>query len=130
MLLEPELLFSGQHSLHLLVSDWSQKTALFLIGMAILKLIFLSWCLNFNWRGGDIFPLTFAAMILGFAAAQLLPNFDKLLVVAVVATTVLSEMVSPIIGGIFLIFFFPIQLWVVILLVAGLLYFFNKKVLS
>ncbi|WP_201307272.1 chloride channel protein [Companilactobacillus farciminis] len=130
VLLEPELLFSGQHSLHLLVSDWSQKTALFLIGMAILKLIFLAWCLNFNWRGGDIFPLTFAAMILGFATAQLLPSFDKLLIVAVVATTFLSEMVSPIIGGIFLIFFFPIQLWVVILLVAGLLYLGHKKISS
>lgn len=130
VLLEPELLFSGQHSLHLLVGDWSQRTALFLIGMAILKLIFLTWCLNFNWRGGDIFPLTFAAMTLGFAAAQLLPNFDKLLIVAVVATTFLSEMVSPIIGGIFLIFFFPIQLWVIILVVAGLLYVINKKTAS
>ena len=130
VLLEPELLFSGQHSLHLLVGDWSQKTVLFLMGMAILKLIFLAWCLNFNWRGGDIFPLTFAAMTLGFAVAQLLPSFDKLLIVAVVATTFLSEMVSPIIGGIFLIFFFPIQLWVIILVVAGLLYVIDKKVAS
>ena len=130
VLLEPELLFSGQHSLHLLVGDWSQKTVLFLMGMAILKLIFLAWCLNFNWRGGDIFPLTFAAMTLGFAVAQLLPSFDKLLIVAVVATTFLSEMVSPIIGGIFLIFFFPIQLWIIILVVAGLLYVINKKVAS
>ncbi|KRK95331.1 chloride channel protein [Companilactobacillus futsaii] len=128
VLLEPELLFSGQHSLHLLVGDWSQKTALFLIGMAILKLIFLAWCLNFNWRGGDIFPLTFAAMILGFAAAQLLPNFDRLLVVSVVTTTILSELISPIVGGIFLIFFFPIQLWVIILVIAGLLYVIDKKV--
>ena len=69
-------------------------------------------------------------MTLGFAAAQLLPNFDKLLIVAVVATTFLSEMVSPIIGGIFLIFFFPIQLWVIILVVAGLLYVINKKAAS
>lgn len=46
--LEPNLLFSGQHSLHLLIGAWSNQSATFLFLMALLKLIFLAWCLTFN----------------------------------------------------------------------------------
>jgi H+/Cl- antiporter ClcA len=121
----PDLLFSGQHSLHLLVTTWSQKPALELFVLAFLKLIFLVWCLSLNWRGGNIFPITFAALTSGFAMAQLL-NVDTLLVVAVFATVLMSELLSPIVAGIFLILFFPIQLSVIIILVAAIMWLKNK----
>lgn len=124
----PELLFSGQHSLHLLIGSWSHKSALFLIIMAIVKLVFLMWCLNLHWRGGDIFPITFASMILGFAAAGLLPSFDKLFVVAIIATSVMSELASPIVSGIFLLFFFPITLSPIIIIVAAIMFLKDKFV--
>jgi len=124
--LAPDLLFSGQHSLHLLLGAWVHKSPLFLTIMAVLKLIFLVWCLNLNWRGGDIFPITFAAMIEGFAIASLLPKFDTLFVVAIVATTIMSELSSPILAGIFIILFFPIKLTPIILLVAILFFLRNK----
>lgn len=122
----PDLLFSGQHSLDLLIGNWSNKTPLFLIGMGILKLLFLAWCLTFNWRGGHIFPITFAAMIEGFAIAQLLPNYDRLFIVAIVATTIMSELISPIVAGIFIMLFFPLKLTPIIILVAVLMYLKNK----
>lgn len=122
----PDLLFSGQHSLHLLMGEWSQKTPLFLITMAVFKLLFLVWCLNLQWRGGDIFPITFAAITLGFAAAGILTGFDSLFVVAIVATTITSELASPIIAGIFLLFFFPITLSPVIIVIAAVLFLKNK----
>lgn len=122
----PDLLFSGQHSLHLLVGEWSQKTPLFLVTMAVLKLLFLVWCLNLQWRGGDIFPITFAAITLGFATAGILTGFDSLFIVAIVATTITSELASPIIAGIFLLFFFPIKLSPVIIVIAAVLFLKNK----
>lgn len=128
--LEPNLLFSGQHSLHLLIGAWSNQSATFLFFMALLKLIFLVWCLTFNWRGGDIFPITFATMTAGFATAALLPNFDTLLVVAVLATTLMSELLSPIVAGIFIMLFFPITLTPIIILVAGVLFLKNKYLLK
>lgn len=128
--LEPNLLFSGQHSLHLLIGAWSNQSASFLFFMALLKLIFLIWCLTFNWRGGDIFPITFATMTVGFATAALLPNFDTLLVVAVLATTLMSELLSPIVAGIFIMLFFPITLTPIIILVAGVLFLKNKYLLK
>lgn len=124
--LAPELLFSGQHSLHLLVGTWTEKSIGFLILMALLKLLFLAWCLRLNWRGGDIFPITFAAMIFGFAIATVLPQYDRLLIVAVVATSVMSELISPIVAGIFLLFFFPVSLMPIILVVAILFFLKNK----
>lgn len=124
--LAPDLLFSGQHSLHLLIGEWSHKTPLFLMTMAVLKLLFLVWCLNLQWRGGDIFPITFAAITLGFAAAGILSGFDSLLIVAIVATTITSELASPIIAGIFLLFFFPITLSPIIIVIAAILFLKNK----
>lgn len=128
--LAPDLLFSGQHSLHLLIGPWQDKSPLYLTIMAFCKLIFLGWCLTLNWRGGDIFPLTFAAITQGFALAALLPNNDHLLVVAIVAVSIMSELASPIVGGIFLLFFFPASLSPIIILVAGLFYLKNKLVKS
>lgn len=122
----PELLFSGQHSLHLLTGEWSNQTPTFLFTMGLLKLIFLVWCLNLHWRGGDIFPITFAAMTFGFASAQLLPQFDTLLIAAVVATTLMSVLSSPVVGGIFLLFFFPITLSPIIVIIAAIMYFLGK----
>lgn len=124
--LAPDLLFSGQHSLHLLTGAWSKETPEFLLTMALLKLIFLAWCLNLNWRGGDIFPITFAAMTLGFAVAKIVPQFDVLLVTAVVATTLMSVLLSPLVSGIFLLFFFPITLSPIIIGVALIMYFLSK----
>jgi len=124
--LAPDLLFSGQHSLHLLIGDWSNKSPLYLTIMALIKLIFLAWCLRLNWRGGDIFPITFAAMLEGFAVAALFPSFDKLFVVAIIATTIMSELSSPILAGIFILLFFPLKLSPIIIVVAGLLYLKKK----
>ncbi len=126
--LAPDLLFSGQHSLNLLINGWAHKSIGFLISMGIIKLLFLAWCLNFNWRGGHIFPITFAAMIEGFAVAQMLPNFDRLFVVAIIATTIMSELISPVVAGIFIMLFFPLKLTPIIILVAILMYLKNKIV--
>jgi hypothetical protein len=125
-LFAPDLLFSGQHSLDLLIGAWANKTAIFLIGMGILKLFFLAWCLTFNWRGGHIFPITFAAMIEGFAVAQMLPNFDRLFIVAIIATTIMGELISPVVAGVFIMLFFPLKLTPIIVLVAILMYLKNK----
>jgi hypothetical protein len=114
-------MFSGQHSLHLLLDDWSNKSPLFLTIMAFLKLIFLFWCLQFNWRGGDIFPITFAGLTQGFAIAALIPEIDPLFIVAIVSTTILGEMTQPLVGGIFILLFFPITLSPVILITMILL---------
>lgn len=68
-------------------------------------------------------------MTAGFGVATLLPNFDTLLVVAVLATTLMSELLSPIVAGVFIALFFPITLMPIIILVAGVLFLKRKYLL-
>ena len=65
----PQLLFSGQHSMHWAVSLGVKESAIKLLGLALLKLIFLDICLWETWVGGNIFPIIFASLLNGFAIA-------------------------------------------------------------
>lgn len=114
----PRLLFSGQPFLSLVPQFSSQQSASTLFLAAILKLLFLQLCLKTGWIGGDIFPITFAAILLGFGWAHLLPGFDSLLIVAVVAASVATSILrSPIFPSIFIALFFPANLAPVFLII-------------
>lgn len=106
----PELLFSGQHEIHLLVGTWQQATPLFLSMMAVVKLLFLNWCLQTHWRGGDIFPVLFASLTQGLAISLLLPNYDHIVVMAVVATAMAGSLLDqPLIAGMMVALFCPLN---------------------
>ena len=114
----PNLLFSGQVSIALAPVVGMKQSFLFLITAAIAKLIYLQVCVNTGWLGGDIFPVTFASIIAGFAVAQLLPQFDHLFIVAIVSTASLITMLQkPVLASVFVALFFPINLWPIILVI-------------
>lgn len=70
VILIPRLLFSGQSFMHLVPSFGSQQAWYILVIAAIMKLVFLQVCLQTGWIGGDIFPVVFSAILIGFAVAQ------------------------------------------------------------
>ncbi|HEL2060174.1 TPA: chloride channel protein [Streptococcus suis] len=120
-MLAPNLLFSGQHSLHTIVEVGMETPILTLIILSFAKLIFLDFCLWTGWTGGDIFPITFAAFLQGFAVAQLFPQADSLFVVMVVSLSMaIALLEKEWLAGVFVSLFFPIQLLPVSLLVIGL----------
>ncbi|HEL1653635.1 TPA: chloride channel protein [Streptococcus suis] len=120
-MLAPTLLFSGQHSLHSIVELGMETPILTLIILSFAKLIFLDFCLWTGWTGGDIFPVTFAAFLQGFAVAQLFPQADSLFVVLVVSLSMaIALLEKEWLAGVFVSLFFPIQLLPVSLLVIGL----------
>lgn len=120
-MLAPNLLFSGQHSLHTIVEVGMETPILTLILLSFAKLIFLDFCLWTGWTGGDIFPITFAAFLHGFAVAQLFPQADSLFVVLVVSLSMaIALLEKEWLAGIFISLFFPLQLLPVSLLVIGL----------
>ena len=84
-MLAPTLLFSGQHSLHAIVALRMETPVLTLVFLSFAKLIFLDLCLWTGWTGRDIFPVTFASFLQGFAVAQVFPQVDSLFVVLVVS---------------------------------------------
>lgn len=123
----PNLLFSGQLSLSLAPFVGSEASFLVLTMIALLKLLFLQICLNTGWIGGDIFPIVFAAIIQGFAISQLIPQTDRLLIVAVVSTSIAIAIIkAPFPVGLFMMLFFPINLSPIILAVATILFLAKK----
>lgn len=123
----PNLLFSGQLSLSLAPFVGSQASFLVLTMIALIKLLFLQICLNTGWVGGDIFPIVFSAIIQGFAVSQLFPQTDRLLIVAIVSTSIAIAIIkSSFAVGVFMMLFFPLNLSPIILAVAAILFLVKK----
>jgi H+/Cl- antiporter ClcA len=125
----PSLLFSGQHAMHSVVEMGLELPVLVLFGLSLLKLIFLEICLETGWTGGDIFPITFASILQGFAFAQLLPGYDPLFVVLVVSLSLAVTLLQKEwLAGIVISLFFPIKLWPIALILIFILRWIGIKV--
>lgn len=125
----PSLLFSGQHAMHLVVEMGIEMSVFLLFALSLLKLIFLEICLETGWTGGDIFPITFASILQGFAFAQLLPGYDPLFVVLVVSLSLAVTLLQKEwLAGIFISLFFPIKLWPIALILIFILRWIGIKV--
>ena len=125
----PSLLFSGQHAMHSVVEMGLELPVLALLGLSLLKLIFLEVCLETGWTGGDIFPITFASILQGFTFAQLLPGYDPLFVVLVVSLSLAVTLLQKEwLAGIFISLFFPIKLWPIALILIFILRWIGIKV--
>lgn len=116
-IINKNLLFSGQHSMHLVVTFAKEVPFYILIIFSIIKILLLSICINTGWKGGDIFPLLFASFLQGYAISSLFPNIDYLLIIATLSTAFLTTVSSHIIVVLlFISLFFPLKYIVVILL--------------
>lgn len=130
-LVTPSLLFSGQTSLGDVPNDYQKFSLLILVTIVLLKLLFLQICLHTGWIGGDIFPIVYSAIILGFGLSKIFPSFDTTFIVAVVATSMaVTILKSPIGVAIFIALFFPIEILPVIvmtILAIKVIYTFSTK---
>lgn len=123
----PVLLFSGQHSLPTAVKLGMVTPVAILILLSFAKLLFLDICVWSGWIGGDIFPITFASILHGFAVAQVLNTHDELFVIAVVAVSfAITLLQKEWLAGIFISLFFPIDLLPVLFCVVVLFVVKNK----
>ena len=125
----PSLLFSGQHSMHLVAEMGIEMSVFLLFALSLLKLVFLEICLETGWTGGDIFPITFASILQGFAFTQLLPGYDPLFVVLVVSLSLAVTLLQKEwLAGIFISLFFPVKLWPIALILIFILRWIGIKV--
>lgn len=124
----PSLMFSGQTSLGMVPEKFFQYSFIFLLGVVFIKLIFLEICLNTGWIGGDIFPIVFASILLGFSFTHLFTSFDTIFIAAVVATSMsITILKSPLGIALFISLFFPLNILPLIFLVA-LIFKLVKKI--
>jgi H+/Cl- antiporter ClcA len=70
----PELMFSGESSIHTIIASASTYGVLTLLLFAVLKPPLLALSLKGGYLGGPIFPSLFAAVMLGLVVNQLVPS--------------------------------------------------------
>lgn len=80
----PMTMFSGEDELGYLIDEWKFDSIQVMILSAIVKLLLISICINFGWRGGNIFPIIFCSALLGYSFAML-TGMDGAFAVAAVA---------------------------------------------
>lgn len=93
-LIEPFLLFSGEHEMKVVAEDYLIYSALFLVALAIYKLFITQICVRNTWRGGHGFPIIFASSCVALAIAMVF-GINPLFCVAIVATTSIAIIYSP-----------------------------------
>lgn len=107
----PVLLFSGQHSMELLVEQAKSTAVGWLLLLSFVKLVFLEVSIWSGWTGGDIFPIAFASFLNGYAISSLFPQYDSVFVILVVSLSMMIGLLErEWLAGIFISFFFPISL--------------------
>lgn len=79
---EPMAMFSGEHDMGTLMTEWGTMSVSALVIIAICKLFLVNFCLNMGWRGGSIFPIIFSGVALGYGFA-LITGMDGAYAVAV-----------------------------------------------
>lgn len=70
----PELLFSGESSIHGILKEPAMYGAAFLLLMAVLKIVFLALSFKSGFLGGPIFPTIFACTMISLALSLVFPG--------------------------------------------------------
>lgn len=104
----PWTMFSGESQMGEMIEVWATLGFMTLFLTAIVKLLLINICLNFGWRGGNIFPMIFSGVSLGYAMAMVLPVEPVFAVAVVVASMCGAVMRKPITVLAFLIICFPV----------------------
>jgi H+/Cl- antiporter ClcA len=70
----PELMFSGETTIHAIVENPAQYGILMLLLMAVLKIVLLALSFKSGFLGGPIFPTLFACTMIGLALSLIFPT--------------------------------------------------------
>ena len=114
----PNAMFSGEHQLGELISDWQSAEAFNLVTTAVIKLLLVNICLSFGIRGGSIFPMIFSASAAGFGIALLLGVDGSVAAALVLASMYAYISRKPLVTVAILLLCFPITYIIPIFLTA------------
>ncbi|MCR5651331.1 MAG: chloride channel protein [Lachnospiraceae bacterium] len=115
----PVIRFSGEEQMGILITDYAKYAPLAMIGIAFLKVLVTTMCINLGLKGGHFFPLIFASVCLGYGISLLIFPGDPVhaaFVAAVVSAGTLGvSMKKPLAVSMLLLLCFPAQslLWIV-----------------
>lgn len=88
---------------------WTSLPVWMLFATGIVKLWMTNFCIGSGWRGGNIFPVIFSGVCVGYGCAALFPGLDPVFCVAVVTAGVAgSVMGKPLAVIMLLMIMFPV----------------------
>ena len=79
----PLTMFSGEAEMTDLMNSWHLMSAATLFLTAVLKIVIINVCIQSGWRGGNIFPIIFSGICLGYAMS-IFTGVDSVFAVAIV----------------------------------------------
>jgi len=82
----PWTMFSGEHEMGILMENWENIPVTLLMMTAIGKILAVNICVNFGWKGGNIFPVIFSGVSMGYALAAV-SGVEPVFAVAVVSAS-------------------------------------------
>lgn len=115
----PMIQFSGEHQMGVLINDYAMYSAIGMIGIAILKIIITSMCIELGLKGGHFFPLIFASVCMGYGIALCIwPGVASHAIFAAAITTAATlgfSMKKPLAVTMLLFLCFPVRMvfWIV-----------------
>lgn len=125
----PILMFSGEEAMGELIADYNMYLPLTLLAIAFLKVLLTNICIQTGLKGGHFFPVIFAGVCLGYAAAMLVFDHaaDHCVFAAATVTAALlgAIMKKPLAVTVLLFLCFPVRLFLWIFLAAAAGNFFT-----
>jgi H+/Cl- antiporter ClcA len=96
----PLTLFSGQEQTLTLIERAATLGILYLVAVAVVKVVVTSLLLATGWKGGYIFPIMFAGVALGMAIHHIFPAIpEAVAVAAAIAGGMVATMKAPLFAG-------------------------------
>ena len=109
-MLLPFTMFAGEHQMGEMMEIWQTLPIGLLLLTGIVKLLMINICIGTGWRGGNIFPIIFSAVCIGYGFAAVFPMVDATFCVAVVTAAVAGAIMrKPIAVVMLLIICFPVD---------------------
>ena len=97
----PMSMFSGGNMIQSMQYEYLKLTPFLLILIGVLKLFLTNICIESGWRGGQLFPMMFSGLSIGYGFAQLL-SVSELYAVVLVTTALIATVFQQPLGAIVL----------------------------
>ena len=108
-MLVPYALFAGESQAESIIEGWSAMAAGLLIATGLVKTCMTPYCIRNGWRGGNIFPLIFSGICVGYGLAALTGATAGFAVCVVVASLCGAVMRRPLGVVALMLLCFPLQ---------------------
>ena len=95
----PMSMFSGGNMIQSMQYEYLRYTPYLLILIGVIKLFLTNVCIESGWHGGQLFPMMFSGLSIGYGFAQLL-NVSELYAVVLVTTALVATVFQQPLGAI------------------------------